>query len=218
MSSPGSADRASSPSLQEVPISTQEDHSSPPRSSTNRRKEQRNPSVTPRKFRRFFTPRSHHGFGTISSRRALHQITAPALNRQVTQSSPLRPFKSVNSNDESPTSFIRDSKRRKTMHTPEISPRKSPRRQLHSPGEVHGDGLDENIFSSPCERAAQDTAYVDEEPIQRPQYQLLTKPLKRITQRSERGLAGQLLNLSLASSTGRRRQHDVYPVGGMLII
>jgi hypothetical protein len=52
---------------------------SPPR--TSRRKEKRNPSVTPRRFGRFFTPRSGMPPQFQPRRSALGDMTASALNR-----------------------------------------------------------------------------------------------------------------------------------------
>ncbi|KAK4153124.1 WD40-repeat-containing domain protein [Chaetomidium leptoderma] len=65
--------------------------SSPPRAPPSRGKERRNPSITPRKFQRFFTPRSRVSSKPSAARRALCDLTAPALNRCQTPSSPLRP-------------------------------------------------------------------------------------------------------------------------------
>ena len=66
--------------------------SSPPRApSSTRGKERRNPSITPRKFQRFFTPRSRVSSQPSAARKALCDLTAPALNRCQTPSSPLKP-------------------------------------------------------------------------------------------------------------------------------
>ncbi|KAL1842701.1 hypothetical protein VTJ49DRAFT_4480 [Mycothermus thermophilus] len=67
--------------------------SSPPRAPATRRreKERRNPSITPRKFQRFFTPRSRVSAKPSAARKALCDLTAPALNRCQTPSSPLKP-------------------------------------------------------------------------------------------------------------------------------
>ncbi|KAK4127844.1 WD40 repeat-like protein [Parathielavia appendiculata] len=66
--------------------------SSPPGASTSRGKERRNPSITPRKFQRFFTPRSRVSSKPSAARKALCDLTAPALNRCQTPSSPLKPI------------------------------------------------------------------------------------------------------------------------------
>lgn len=66
--------------------------SSPPRASSTHGKERRNPSITPRKFQRFFTPRSRVSSKPSAARKALCDLTAPALNRCQTPSSPLKPI------------------------------------------------------------------------------------------------------------------------------
>lgn len=66
--------------------------SSPPRAPSSRGKERRNPSITPRKFQRFFTPRSRVSSQPSAVRKALCDLTAPALNRCQTPSSPLKPI------------------------------------------------------------------------------------------------------------------------------
>jgi len=213
MSSSEFADDADLPSSPAVPISSQDLNSSPPRVTRSRQKEEKAPSVTPRRFRKFFTPRSH-GYEHSSARQALHEITAPALNRNVTQSSPLRPFKNVNAKEESPTSFIRGSKRQKITHTPELSPRKSSRRKACSfLEETTESDVGEHIQSSPCEKAVADTNHG--ETVENNQYQEPIQPLERIVSRVNRGLGGQLLDLSISSSIGRRSQHHVYPVNGL---
>ncbi|TVY36695.1 Cell division cycle protein [Lachnellula subtilissima] len=198
---------------------------SPPRQA-NGQKERRNPSVTPRKFNRFFTPRSHGYRQTTASRRALNDITAPANNHNTVQSSPLRPKNSSdNQENQSPLLFERDLKRRKLDHTPEGSPERSFLSKRN--GVITGNGgkargSSQNIPSSPCERV-RSTLYTedreeleeleeveaegdydeDEEPFLPP------KPVERIVPLSDRGLAGRLLQLSLGNSI---RQHHEYPV------
>lgn len=82
-------------------------------------KEKRLTSITPRKFTRFFTPRSHGPSAAGSSRRILFDLTAPANNRRGIQSSPIRPLNTTADQENSPISFTRDMKRRKLLHTPE---------------------------------------------------------------------------------------------------
>lgn len=99
--------------------------SSPPRLPPSRGKERRNPSITPRKFRRFFTPRSRVSSEPSAARRALRDLTAPALNRCQTPSSPLKPISESNVFDDgvqAGQASGRRLKRRKTQHTPETSP------------------------------------------------------------------------------------------------
>lgn len=216
MSSAKLADDAGTPEYQAAPLSSQNLlNSSPPRATRSGHKEEKPPSVTPRRFRKFFTPRSH-GYENSSARQALNEITAPTLNRNAAQSSPLRPFKSVNSKEDSPTSFIRGSKRQKTTHTPETSPRKGSRRKTCTfPEEANEIEFGEHLQSSPCERAVLDTSYGEKESVEDHQYQKPVEPLKRIVSRVNRGLGGQLLDLSISSSVGRRRQHHVYSANGL---
>ena len=84
------------------------------------------PSVTPRRFRRFFTPRTApvHSQGFSAARQALRDITSPALNRggQTTEHRrALGPFRDlVSFGDENATAVItRNGKRRKVLPTPE---------------------------------------------------------------------------------------------------
>ncbi|TVY84230.1 Cell division cycle protein cdt2 [Lachnellula suecica] len=179
-------------------------------------KERRNPSITPRKFNRFFTPRSHGSRQITASRQALVDITAPANNRGVTQSSPIRPKSSDSLENQNPMIFGRDLKRRKLVHTPEGSPerkkygiaRGSGRKARHS---------SQNLQSSPCER--QNTSFLEEvdemeitdleEESDEDEDILPPKPVKRITALSDRGLGASLLNLSLGNSI---RQYHEYPV------
>ena len=201
---------------------------SPPRQA-NGQKERRNPSVTPRKFNRFFTPRSHGYQQTTASRRALNDITAPANNHNTVQSSPLRPKNSSdNQENQSPLLFERDLKRRKLVHTPDGSPERSflsKRKGVIAGNGGKARGSSQNIPSSPCERVVRSTLYTedieeleelegveaevyddeDEEPFLPP------KPVERIVPLSDRGLAGRLLQLSLGNSI---RQHHEYPVNG----
>ncbi|TVY89554.1 Cell division cycle protein cdt2 [Lachnellula willkommii] len=185
---------------------------SPPRQA-NGQKERRNPSVTPRKFNRFFTPRSHGYQQTTASRRALNDITAPANNHNIVQSSPLRPKSSTdNQENQNPIIFGRDLKRRKLVHTPEGSPERtflSKKKGVIAGNGGKARGSSQNIQSSPCERAGRSTPYAedreeleeleeveaevydseDEEPFLPP------KPVERIVPLSDRGLSGRLLQL-----------------------
>lgn len=95
-------------------------------------KERRQPSITPRKFRRFFTPRSRVSADPSAARRALRDLTARALNRnQTPSSSPLpisfnsSPLAARDKSNRCPEALPspRTTKRRKTGHqTPETSP------------------------------------------------------------------------------------------------
>ena len=207
MSSPSFTDNSGPQSSQETPVPSQSLNLSPRRSSRNsrnERKEQRPPSITPRKFRRFFTPRSLDPIREPFPRHALNQITAPNFNRNA-QSSPLRPFRAVGGQENSLTGFT-NLKRRKLMHTPEASPEKE-----------HGLVLDEDakevgLQSSPCERATIGDANQDEERYGRPTPKI-AKP--RIVPFSNRGIGAQLLEMSSRTSASNR-QYLEYPACGQL--
>ncbi|CAK7263172.1 hypothetical protein SEPCBS57363_000433 [Sporothrix epigloea] len=108
--------------------------SSPPRVPTKSfvdagGKERRQPSITPRKFRRFFTPRPRVSANPSPAQRALRDLTARALNGtqipasspQFFNSSPLAAHDKYGCYDVPPSP--RTVKRRKTgHHTPESSP------------------------------------------------------------------------------------------------
>lgn len=106
-------------------VTTNSNLFSPPRTTTARGKERRNPSITPRKFQRFFTPRSRVSEQPSAARKALHDLTAPALNRYQTPSSPLKPLSDVDGEQHARAGLAaRGTKRRKVHHTPESSPLK----------------------------------------------------------------------------------------------
>lgn len=190
-------------------------------------KERRDPSVTPRKFRRFFTPRSH-GSQQTASRRALEDITAPANNRGVVQSSPLRPIYADDEENQNPVHFERDLKRRKLIHTPEGSPEPSflSKRKGVLDDSRKPRGNSQNVQSSPCERPGR-ASYLEEadelDEVEEIQVEedvdsdedegaiAPPKPIQRIVPLSDRGLGGRLLQLSLGNPI---RQHLEYPVNG----
>lgn len=100
--------------------------SSPPRIASAQSKERRKASVTPRKFQRFFTPRSRVSSQSTAAGRALSTLTASALNNRChTPSSPLKPISEHYAADEDDLAGLaadRGRKRRKMQHTPETSP------------------------------------------------------------------------------------------------
>ncbi len=209
------ADGTSPPESQDTIHSSQGLNSSPLKATRSSRKGPRPPSVTPRRFRKFFTPRSH-GYLDSPARQALQEISAPLLNRNVTQSSPLQPFKNINAKEDSPTSFIRRSKRQKTTHTPEASPREGSRRKPCTALEAKAGIQHEHLLSSPCERAIQNISDTDAVSAEEQEFRKPAEPIKRIVSRVDRGLGGQLMDLSVGNLVGRRRQHHVYPIDGML--
>jgi len=211
MSSLEATEQHELPVSQENPISELTQSLSPPRSSPRKgKKERRAPSVTPRKFTRFFTPRPSHGsLPNTRSRKVLNDITAPAINRH-TQSSPLLPFRDINGQESSPLGFTRESKRRKVFHTPERSSRK----EFGYVGSHDEDSNMAGVLSSPCERAIRNLEFIDEDEEdgseEEEEVDLPEEPVKRIVGLQQRGLGGQLLLRSIGASS----RHYSYPVNG----
>ncbi|ELR10623.1 hypothetical protein GMDG_04892 [Pseudogymnoascus destructans 20631-21] len=179
-------------------------------------KEKRLTSITPRKFTRFFTPRSHGPSAAGSLRRILFDVTAPANNRRGVQSSPIRPLNTIADQENSPISFTRDMKRRKLLHTPEptLAEKSSPCDDPFSSyaGDMTPEyGLSSSFAAEGFERSTcelsthpdcgDDTprCTVSEEPSTG-RYAL---PIRRL---ASRGLAGNLLRSRHCSIPSRR--HD----------
>lgn len=182
-------------------------------------KERRLPSVTPRKFNRFFTPRSQ-GSIALTSRMALENITSRDAITRNTQSSPLRPFKDLPGQENSTASFARSLKRRKLYHTPEESPdgsdgenTKHQDRGFMVRADADSYQSDQNILSSPCERALKDPNCIDEQEAKVEMFEKIVKlPLKPIRRIETSGLSAQLLQLRIgASSTSHHLSYE-YPV------
>lgn len=215
MSSFGSAENIEPASSQDLassdPHSSLSPQRAPPNIAHNGRKERRNPSITPRKFSRFFTPRSQASNCPSPSRQALYDITAPSNNHRGVLSSPIR-FSSRAEKDDNPSTFpTRDHKKRKLIHTPEDTPNhiyaeSNGHEELEALRDEDADEDLQNIQSSPCERAA----HVDQ--IEEEKEHL--EPLQRIIPLDQRGLGGKLLQSMSGLPTRSRRQHYAYPVNG----
>lgn len=208
-----------------IPSSPQEIPSSPPqiRSDAARfrspqppsTRERRNPSVTPRKFRKFFTPRSYGPATRASTRNALHDITTNNVHQS--QSSPIRAPRSLNElSNEPPSSppVPRDLKRRKLFHTtPSTSPiNASPRENC--PGFEFMENIkpkDNNSLKVDSSWSQMASAVV--EPIVQSTPKVL---VKRINTVDNRGLASQLLHMNIGSSSTGRTQRFVPYVNGTL--
>ena len=179
----------------------------------NGQKEKRQPSITPRKFRRFFTPRS---LPQSSSRRALVDITTPVNNRNGIQSSPLQASNNSATRETSPTVFTRDMKKRKLLHTPSpphegLSLETSP--LLEQSRESEDSNLEEfdYVSSSPCIKAIEGHLrglhY-------RPSVNERPRPVMHL---DSRGLAGQLLQLNVGFESRFNHHSTARPVSGKLI-
>jgi hypothetical protein len=186
----------------------------PPTPTRRSRKERANPSVTPRKFRKFFTPRSA-GPHTNSSRQALIDITAPN-NRNVIQSSPIRPSKSDETQENTPSNFPRDLKRRKLVHTPDSSPKykRSRRRGSAAREEEISDDITATLQSSPCIQSSRRSVIGEESEEEQEELVAPQQPVERIVPLVDRGLAGRLLELSIGNSSRGTRQRFEYPING----
>ncbi|KAI1214602.1 WD40 repeat-like protein [Annulohypoxylon truncatum] len=187
---------------------------SPPRA--NNGKERRNPSITPRKFRRFFTPRSRVPTRISPARQALQDLAVPFVsNRYQTPapSSPLLPPTEDHQRDENIDHLdIRLPKRRKFQHTPDsspcrpslmpdpnngrLSPSPSTRSALLSPIRSL-QAIEENIDSDQDESE-------DELPPQ-------PRPLRRLVPVTSRGFAGQLAQRQLGGMPRAGRSYMSFP-------
>ncbi|KAK3373882.1 WD40-repeat-containing domain protein [Lasiosphaeria ovina] len=197
--------------------------SSPPRAPPSQgSRERRNPSITPRKFRRFFTPRSRVSSNPSAVRTALRDLTAPALNRCQTPSSPLKPISEELTFDDLPS--LHDAqqrpKRRKVQHdTPDRLPSYLPSPLDSSPALLPTPelrrGPQSPIRSLQARRSAQDdldmydSASEDNEDEEAPVDQTSYKtpiPLHR------RGLGGQLLQRMTGSLSRANDRALLHPV------
>jgi hypothetical protein len=200
------AESESSPSSFNYNKSSQETTSH----SLDGRKEKRQPSITPRKFNRFFNPRSQGRIPIKLPRGALEDITAPANNRNGTQSSPIRHFSHIKGVENSPITFTREMKRRKLLHTPSPSPDdSSPEKQsLFDPRPVFEDSFSDN-HKQP--HSSQHSAAAEESRPRKPSRSTTTKQIKQL---ETRGLAGRLLELSFRSGAASKCQDLGYPDNG----
>ena len=189
--------------------------SSPPRTSQPRNKERRNPSITPRKFQRFFTPRSRVSSKPSAARKALRDLAGPALNRCQTPSSPLKPISEENGANDFPVR--RGPKRQKVQHTPDrsasqlLSPLNTSPPQLQTPDSRPA--LRSPIQSLRALNATQesldleDSASEDEDAPTEPNYKHPV-PLTR------RGLTGQLFQRMTGGIAGASHRTLRYPAAG----
>jgi hypothetical protein len=203
--------RENSPTLLDCHSSSQETASC----RVDGQKEKRQPSITPRKFNRFFSPRSNASLAIKLPRGALEDITAPAINRNGTQSSPIRPFNNGKGVENSPTTFTREMKRRKLLHMPSPSPddSASEKRYLLDQRHVFEDSFpdDHNYLHSLQHSASAEDSLQGPRKLELPP---LSTPTKHIKQLESRGLAGRLLQLSLRSGAAFKGQRLDFPDNG----
>lgn len=187
---------------------------SPPRRTNP--KERRNPSITPRKFRRFFTPRprvsSHLAPGHISpARKALRELAGPQLNNRLqtpAPSSPLGPpHYDVHIQDENDTEAC-PTKRRKLQHTPDASPYRPQR--LESTNHIRP-SISQSGLLSPIQ-----SFHSSQEPLESEESEdddtFEQKPFRRLAPVPSRGFASQLLQRELGGMPRAGRSYMTYPV------
>ncbi|KAI0490666.1 WD40-repeat-containing domain protein [Xylaria cf. heliscus] len=179
---------------------------SPPRQRSG--KERKDPSITPRKFKRFFTPRSRVPSQPSPARRALRDLAAPAINQRYqtpAPSSPLKPLFEEELDDEDlELQSFSIPKRRKIQHTPESSPTRPP-----PLGTSHAlaPGLLSPIRSlcSSQEICESDDESSDDD-LPTPSH-----PPKRLLSLPSRGLAGQLAQRELGGLPRAGHAYMSYP-------
>ncbi|QSZ37181.1 hypothetical protein DSL72_009275 [Monilinia vaccinii-corymbosi] len=187
----------SSPQLPKLP--------SPPKARTRTpKKERRQTSITPRRFKRFFDNKAAATSMSSPSGRALKEL---ANNRQGTQSSPLKPFNDVEPQGQENEELIstpREFKKRKTNHSDLNSDDdcsfKDPMKTRY--GQSHRSY--QKIVSSYTKPQSiiEEAEEEEEEDIIEPS--LPKEPVERIIPFENRGLSARLLQSSLGTSRSRR--------------
>lgn len=192
--------------------------SSPPRAPSTRGKERRNPSITPRKFQRFFTPRSRVSSKPSAARKALCDLTAPALNRCQTPSSPLKPISEENL---SHSQDAHRGKRRKFHHsTPERQAGGYLPSPLNSspllPTADLGHGLRSPIQSLKSRKALQDGIFRDDDVSEdeEEERKAIMGPMKGPVPLHRRGLGAQLVQRMTGSMRYASERPLQHPVAG----
>lgn len=193
----------------------------PPMSSPSRRpssygvngqKERRQASITPRKFHRFFEPRTVHSINVGSTRRTLFDITPSANNRNGTRSSPIRRNGNMSGDENSPTPFRRAYKRRRVI----------PSVLSHEPIEADDESAS-SIFPPDVQSEVDDDPFASQTTLDSPpdspskfaqRMVPRSMPERRIERVEDRGISGKMLHLNISSNASTRRQHHIYPVAG----
>lgn len=171
-------------------------------------KEKRNPSITPRKFRRFFTPRSRVSSHGSPACKALRDIALPELNRLPTPALSSPPKQLFDNGEDPPAHNGGQAKRRKINNCPESSPCQpsfdtdAVRFQLSNTAKP---GLLSPIKSlASSQEILEDDGSEDE-----------TRPLRRLSPLTTRGLAGHLLQRQLGAMPRSGRSYMSFPVSGL---
>jgi len=190
---------SSSPPSTTSTTSTSEGH--------NGRKEKRQPSITPRKFKRFFTPRSSRNPMTSSSARVFSDITRSINNRNGVRSNPLRPSSNNFIYGDGSPFISRDMKRRKLLHSPKSSPEpsimdKNSQIRALSPS-ADQDLIPDTDSPSPSASLASSYTVTGTMPDHRKQEctigDVVDSRVRAIRTLPDQGIAGQLLQLNFGS-------------------
>jgi hypothetical protein len=175
----------------------------------NYQKKRHPPSITPRKFARFFTPKTQR---SIDSSNVLDDITITANNYRNTQSSPLYQSENVAVHEECLHSSTGEIKRRKLFHrssTPiEHTAFENCFQTRHS---SISDSEDLKECNSPTLPHIRNVHKKSDDISQE---KVSGVASHRIQQLEDKGLSGKLLRFSLSHSTRSRRWDFIYPVSG----
>ncbi|KAI0471660.1 WD40-repeat-containing domain protein [Xylariaceae sp. FL0804] len=182
---------------------------SPPRISSV--KERRDPSVTPRRFGRFFTPRTRVPSQPSPARRALRELAATSLNNRLQTPAPSSPLKPPGTEERGRDETYdpqddRLSKRRKTHHTPESSPCRPPRL---SNAVCADPGLLSPLQSLSSSQEIRETE-TDEEDSEN-ELPVVSKPVRRLRTLTSRGQSGQLAQRSFGGLPRAGHSHMSCP-------
>ncbi|KAI2623152.1 WD40 repeat-like protein [Hypoxylon sp. NC1633] len=194
---------------------------SPSRADANG-KERRNPSVTPRKFKRFFTPRSRVPSYISPARKALQDLAAPALNHRYqtpAPSSPLGPGLEDQDLLEDENLEPLDGhiiKRRKFYHhTPDSSPCRPPHILPMQPTLEHWanprPALQSPIGSTIQDEDRRDETHTNQDDERQNEAPSKPSPKKPLIPMAKRGLAGQLAQRELGGIPRTGRSYMSYP-------
>lgn len=192
---------------------------SPPRHN----KERRNPSITPRKFRRFFTPRPRQSAqfttGHISpARRALRELATPDPSQQFNHryqtpapSSPLKAPSEVGQDQDENIIDGSRAKRRKIHHTPESSPIRPQPLDLLSDIEPN---TRRPALLSPIQSLGSSLEILESDESDDDDF-FERRPIRRLAPLTTRGFGGQLLQRELGSMPRAGRSFMTYPSSGL---
>ncbi|KAI1076067.1 WD40-repeat-containing domain protein [Whalleya microplaca] len=187
---------------------------SPPRHSNG--KERRNPSITPRKFKRFFTPRNRVPSNPSPARKALRELAAPAVNHRYqtpAPSSPLGPLlEEPLRHEDAELQSDRQSKRRKCHHTPDSSPCRPYRQSDFNDGGLPSSTADRPELLSPLMSMSSSQVAMDtDEEHSEDDLPCDPRPIRRLAPLTSRGLTGHLAQRQLGGMPRAGRSYMSFP-------